>query len=291
MANLITELEKQKSTRLGEQEMFIESAKQLLAANEAQENNVLNDIGLNAHLIHAEKQQELNILNRKYENEYEEGKIYHYSELKAIGIKYRLFMKQASSYKGNIPADIGALLTRFVANHKIPNVKHDADRFVIIAPPKMFNRYKSFTDKLLEEVIDTTTDIKQYVKNMTDPDPALLYKIDSDHYVLLKQWGDDFSLIRRLKGLISNQVIFIKALVILSIPSIAVLDLVLYIKSYQWILSYDHTPKTDVALSTLFGVPFSLLFFIALGFFTVRVFYKTMVSSNFSKYFTKNNWH
>lgn len=39
---------------------------------------------------------------------------------------------------------------------------------------------------------------------MRNPDPMIFYRTDEQHFVLLKKWGSDFTLVRRLFGFFSH---------------------------------------------------------------------------------------
>lgn len=200
--SILKQLEKEKQQRVKEQNNHIDFAKQLLSSNEVQEREVLRGLGLDDHLVKGEMQQELSILDKKYQEEYE-GKIFHINEIYKIGMKYRLYLKTANLYRGVIPADIGSIILRMKEKHNLHldrrSNNSDTGKFFILAPPDMFKDYSTFGEKVVKLFTDVNEARKEAIRKR-EADPCMFYQIDDKHFKLIKKWGSDFTLILRIKG-------------------------------------------------------------------------------------------
>lgn len=210
MNKLTKELEKFKKERMDGQQEIVQEAKLLLSSSEAKERTILKNIGLDAHLNYIEDKTRLNRLNEEFEKKYD-GQIFHINEIKRLSIKYRLFFKLSRNYRGHIPADLGAILARMSDKH---NTHTDAHKFFILAPPYLFKDYKTVGDKISKCVIDTKENTKHFLNDIVNPDPTLFYKIDEEHYKLVKQWGSDFTILRAAIGFFTKNSFWLRALII-----------------------------------------------------------------------------
>mgnify|MGYP000865766442 CR=1 FL=1 len=261
MAKVLKELENLKSDRLEQQNQVVDSARLLLAQNESEERSVLHGIGLDMELTKAEDNIELSILNKNYSDKYG-VEIYHIDELRKLGMKYRLFMKPAFLYRGTIPPDLGSLLNRFVKEHNLylsqESKTNDANRFLIMAPPRMFKDYKPIHKKIRHMIDESYENFQKMLKAPVDP--LLFYRVDNTHYALLKKWGNDLSLTRRVLGFLTQS----KFLPYLSFLVPFILMTVYWIKSMLYILndlSISSGNLKELTVIGIFCVGISLIIF------------------------------
>ncbi len=199
---LIKELNTSKKERLDKAEGFVNDCKQLMESSQAEEREILKKLGLDTHIKEVEKNVELSVLNNKYTEEYQ-GEIFHINELEKIALKYRLFMKKSDQYLGVIPPDLAAIVLRLVKNSKIAvsNI-NDFNEFYVMAPPKMFKQYCGMKDIAIEMHDNYRKDYQAFIAKLQDP--ILFYKVDANHFVMLKKWGNDFNISRVLYGAITK---------------------------------------------------------------------------------------
>lgn len=207
MNNLEKKLKESAKEATSQGEAMLNDAKLLLASNAQEELNVLSSIGLDNDLkILADKKKDIIIRakNGKALNRH----IVHVDEITKLCMDYRLYMRQAKKYMGTIPPELGAELNRFVKKHNIPMpASSDYSLFYVIAPPRMFKGYKT-GGQLFREVY---TEVKHEVaekRRLKREDPILVYMIPgtgSNYYAIVKSWGNDFTPIRRLYGLLTNR--------------------------------------------------------------------------------------
>lgn len=202
--SITSKLKEFREGRQQEGEALLNESQKLLADVSAEENRVLKEIGLGKHLKQAEDKVEEALLHKEFTTRYE-GEIFHYNDLRKIGLKYRLFMKVASEYRGKIPPDLGAIVLRLAKKHNLninDSYNSDKGRFFIMAPPAMFDDYASPWDKFKKYIGDIENSIKEFFAEQQDP--VIFYKVGKDHYMLLKQWGGDFGPFRRALGLLTE---------------------------------------------------------------------------------------
>lgn len=181
-------------------------AKLLLAVNEQKELDVLKAIGLNAEIQQKEEILEDLIIRQKGQEKYK-AQIVHKDDIQKLLLNYRLYMRPANSFRGRIPPTIGAELVRFCEEKNIvlsPN-NPNANKFYIIAPPKMFYAYKSPLDVLKESVDVLRRENQKFWASSQDP--ILVYRTDNkDYYAVIKSWGNDFTPLRRVYGFFTRRV-------------------------------------------------------------------------------------
>lgn len=195
--NLEEELSKQRkgiveSPQLKEAQLLLEGAT-------LEERNVLREAGLDTNLKEIETEVGVNLERGKYE-ERMGTKFYTETEIKAIAVKYKLRFLHSKRYKGVIAPELGAKIVRFFKEKKIDGRSHEANsNLFILAPESAFN---------LDE------------KRKPEPiDPILFFRISTSEgfmYTLIHKWGNDFSIRRRLLGIIyqSELSLFTSAVVI-----------------------------------------------------------------------------
>ncbi len=175
-------------------EKFVEEVKSLMQNNSDNEKQILKDLGLGKNIIRAENETARLIVFNEIDKKYE-GEVYTHEQVKYLALKYNLRFLNTAQFNGHVAAEVGSVLARFCEKNLI-NPKHESDRFYILAPERNFT--------LLDKV-----------------DPLLFYKIEHNNhgetmYKLVYKWGEDFTLFRRISGIInkSNLSIFLSYLFI-----------------------------------------------------------------------------
>lgn len=164
----------------------LNEAKLLLAGTEQEERTLLKEAGLDGNFKQIEKEVGINLEREKFETNLK-SKFFTLEEIKEFCMNYKLRFLPSNRFKGTIDPTTGAKLVRFFKERNIDGASHEASsNLFIMAPEKAFN---------LDEV-------KRPIKN---DDPVLFYRVRSaegDMYAIIHKWGNDFSITRRLLGII-----------------------------------------------------------------------------------------
>lgn len=191
---------------------FLKQSQKLLGDTSVKENMLLKDIGLGEHIKVAESKVEEQILHETFTQKYE-GDIFKLEDIEKVAMEYRLFMKPAKFYRGKIPNDLGAVVLRLVEKHNLSiNDSHHSDsgKFYVLAPPTMFSNARTIGDKVNMILAETSRDTKKFFESVKDPDPVIFYKVGDNHFMLLKQWGADFTIGRRILGALTQSNVLAK---------------------------------------------------------------------------------
>lgn len=219
--------------------------KLLMSPESAAEQAVLRSMGLDHNLKVATELLGKRIDQEKFENQYNKT-ILTFEEIQKVAEQYRLFLKPAKLYIGNIPPDLAKEMVEF---SKEQHLNLDGTRtsyeFYILAPPNMFSNYKGvhFDDVKLPKM-----------PQFSDPDPCLFMKIEhSRSFILLKQWGDTLLPFRRVYGAITD-----KPWKIFSFNVIALIGLITFMSVFQifaWVklLTYNYTTIFSHIISIIIG--------------------------------------
>ncbi len=215
---LVKSLEKSKTQRTGGDEKFLTDVKLLMDSNAQAEIDVLKTIGISREIDIAENAMERKILNETFSKKYKDN-IFHISDIEALALKYKLYLRQANQFRGKIPADLGAIILNFKKEHLLhidQSNNSDKGKFFVLAPPSMFLSYNTPKIKWQEFVDVEKERLKSLSRSLEDP--MVFYQIDKEHFKLLKAWGSDFTLWRRFLGLISKTTsrVFVFSLMMLS---------------------------------------------------------------------------
>ncbi len=206
--DILKDLDKQKEKRVNNGQAILQEAQLLLEDTAAAERRALMDVGLDGELKLADKQLEQSFLDKQFSEKFE-GKTFLIDELEEIGVKYRMFLKPAKFFKGPVPKELGSIVARLREKHNLSlnsSMNSDSGRFFIMAPPDMFKDYHTMTDKFVAEVSDTQRQLKEYAEEARKraearrKDPLFFYRADDEHFVLLRKFGRDFTVLRRVKG-------------------------------------------------------------------------------------------
>lgn len=159
----------------------------------AEERDILKVAGLDSQLKKIESKMDMHI--SRANAEIERGDLlYKEKEIKNLCMKYNLKFLPSRCYEGPIPKDLGAVL-----RNKIKEAQEKKDPYLtmidiernlyILAPPKMFE-----------------------LGTLQMKDPVLFVKLVINgkvYYQVLKSWGNDFSPIRLVYGLINRSQTFV----------------------------------------------------------------------------------
>lgn len=262
-------------------QMFLDASKQLLSANEAREKSILSSLGLNGHLVAAETAYEKVLIKNKHKEKFSQD-IYTLEDIKSLALDYRLYFRSTHEYRGNIPNDLGICLSKLFAKHNLDTSQYqDGRAFFILAPPAMFKEYTTPKDKVKSFFENWSKDTKAWVDSQRDP--VLFYKIDDNHYMLVKSWGKTFTPYRRALGFLSkNWVVNVLTVAILS--SFVYAGLWLLIAGTGNIIHFFFPKEADISITrfivgclcVLINVAASLAFLIS----TVKYFVDSL--SNFN---------
>jgi len=110
-------------------------------------------------------------------------------------VKYRLKFLPSKCYNGAIPPELGSIISRFVDKLHVPNKEYAISKnLYIMAPKEAFN-------------------IVSY-EIPSPKDPVLFYKFsttEGEYYAVLRKWGNDFTIFRRIQGMIfKNQISYMR---------------------------------------------------------------------------------
>lgn len=257
--SIVKELEKNKTNReQRESNVLVEDTKLLLAGNVIAEKEALRAIGLSDHLDLVIAQQEQTILDKHFAEKYE-GQVFRLKDLVDLGMKYRLFLKPAMLYKGTVPADLGAIVARMKEKYNLnlnSSVNSDSGNFMIMAPPSSFKDYmnplqkisKCFTDAKREREARRQMKLAE-LQALRARDPMLLYRAGDNHFILLKKWGSDLTIGRRLSGMVSRNGFFLWSMLIIATYYLVQLPFRAWLWADLWVspvlcTAYNHTDNT-----------------------------------------------
>lgn len=141
------------------------------------ENDALSRIGFNQTIKRGEQiKTAINTRQQQTEN-FQQERVFHVSQIKAICEKYHLRFLPGEHYKGIIDKELPTKITNFEAAY---GVKCNSSNTKICAPLESFE---------LEE---------------KPKDPLLFYQINDEYYYLIHKWGNDLNIVRALFTLFTN---------------------------------------------------------------------------------------
>jgi hypothetical protein len=161
-------------------------AKQLLLGASIAERQVLTNAGLDGNIKKHEDAKGINLERERFEGTYGE-KVFTEDEVRDICQQYALKLLPSKYYKGGIDPVLGAKIVEFFKKNNIDSGNYEAaNNLYIMAPPSAF--------RLAKKVDPFRVQL----------DPVLFYRIgrrnDTPMYVPVHQWGNDFTVFRRLIG-------------------------------------------------------------------------------------------
>lgn len=187
--NIEDEVKRKRQNSKDEAGETVKSAQLLLEGDESKERDLLKKIGLGHQIKEAEKVNNIDLERSTFETEYGNAIIMCRSEIKDLALKYDLKFLGANHFKGAVDLNIGPKVRRFVDDN---NISPSKDDFFLLGPGKAFNLQK-------KEIVGRQ-------KFSVDLDPILFYKVPNntieDMYVMVHKWGNDFTILRYLRGLV-----------------------------------------------------------------------------------------
>lgn len=211
---VLKELEQKRDSAVDKSEKMlvdpVGEAKLLLLNASSMERQVLREAGLDYNLRAMEEEQGMNMERKTFENSMGE-KVFTHGEIRNICIKYGLKFLPSRRYAGKIDPILGAKIIHFFEKAKIDGHKFAASNLYIMAPSKAFN-----------------------LERRPEPpelDPVLFYKVPTrngeDMYAPIHQWGNDFTILRRMTGIVKRNMntwliyqTCLKGLIILAVLSV-----------------------------------------------------------------------
>lgn len=192
-----------------EKNAVIAEVTKLLEYDQTRDTDILRSIGQSSTLVQSENEKGA-IIELERNEKFYSGTIFTVDQIEKVAVKYRLKFLPSSLFTSYIDPlvaldvkelerTISASMDEDQAAKRNMSVqdyvtetggsKYQLDatelkrKFYILAPSKCFKLEKkeAFTIK--------------------SPDPILFYNIDESHYRLIRKWGTDFTIFRRLKGI------------------------------------------------------------------------------------------
>jgi len=155
--------------------------------------NTLNKVGI--HTLSEGKATKNKINRLKDETlKFNQDRVFHISQIESICNKYYLKFLPSAMYKGSVDNELALKIEAFELNHGV-NCFSKMESYLfrniavgntyIIAPPESFD--------LQEKPLD----------------PLFFYKINDEYFYLIHKWGNDLSLLNRIKSICSGLIFFI----------------------------------------------------------------------------------
>jgi hypothetical protein len=179
------ELNKRRKNTIDSVESVITEANRLLTAGADEEVKALRAAELDGQRKQVERAKGVEIERRDFEEKYD-SHVFTQEEIKDICIKYDLRFLNSRDYIGTLDSEVATKLKYFIKNH--PEAGGGYSAFYIMAPETSFH-------------LDNRKEKSFLTVNV---DPVLLYKLpgNENKYVYVHKWGKDFTILRRLRGMI-----------------------------------------------------------------------------------------
>lgn len=208
--NLVKELEKslRNKKNVTENNDVLKEVKGLLEYDGLRDLQMLRSIGARSTLVQSEEEKG-RVLEIEKQEQFLSGKIFTKEQIITLATKYRLKFLQSQYYTKYIPPSIvpeirdmerhisaqmsidrakkeNLTIEEYIA--KTGGVKYSIDNtklgsnFYVLAPASMFK-----TEKTAAFTIQAK-------------DPVMFYTEDHEHFRLVKKWGTDFTIFRRIQG-------------------------------------------------------------------------------------------
>jgi hypothetical protein len=161
----------------------VAGVQKLLEYDNQKDRQMLKHLGIDDEIRVAEDMHSKKLTLEKLNNDFK-GDIYSVATIKELCVNYRLRMLNSRYYRGKVDVQITAKIKEFARESGIEITDaHLMNRFFIMAPDEAFAKQR--------------VEIPKKVRNI---DPVLFYQVDDDHYRLIHKWGNDFSILRAIKG-------------------------------------------------------------------------------------------
>lgn len=192
----------------------LDQVKGFLGYDESRHNQIMSKLGLNSANVAIIDIQGHSLQLEKEQNYYG-GKIFSKEQIKNLCVNYRLKFLSSNLFIGKLDVQIVAKIkdlekqiaksmTLDQSNKKgeqAPPCTFKFDdrelqsKFFIMAPPKMFNLEKEKRELGIHR-------FGKFLDSMIPKDPILFYLIGDDKYAIVHKRGNDFSILRAVKGII-----------------------------------------------------------------------------------------
>lgn len=160
----------------------VKEVKLLMESNDTEKARILRGLSNNSQFNRVERMVGKQMDLEKLENAYD-GRVYTIEQIKDLCVDYNLRFLPSTYFTGSFDVEVAGKILEF---SKKTNTSVDdyslRNSFYVMAPEEMF--------ALKNE---------RYISKK-ELDPAIFYKIDSQHYRLVHKWGADFTIFRLLMG-------------------------------------------------------------------------------------------
>lgn len=216
-ANLVKELENSliKRKQANDKNDVLDEVKGLLEYDTLQDVHILRSIGQNSTLAQSETERGA-VLEIEKKEQFYSGKVFTREQIINLAVKYRLKFLQSKHYTKYIPPSV------------IPEIKemqrHISNQMNIDRATRencTLEEYLAKTDGGIKYVIDDTClknnfyilapgnmfKLEKAVAfSIKAKDPVMFYTDDNQHFRLVKKWGSDFTVFRRVLGSLTKSV-------------------------------------------------------------------------------------
>lgn len=202
----------------------VSEVKGLIEYGNVEDTKILNNLGINSLNMRLMEGYGNSVVMEKIEKATNHTVI-HISNIQDLCLKYRLRLLQVKNYTGAIPTDIAVNIKELQRAKQISSEgkfkqfeEHQLQtEFYIMASSKMFKLEEREKVKEGISLAGRFRRFNNFLKMLAE-DPILFYKQDDEHYVIVRKWGVDFSIFRRVLGLITqNQIKFLLTILTVSL--------------------------------------------------------------------------
>lgn len=262
--------EASKNDKTGEQ--LLNVATKLIGEGNSEDRELLKTLGLDKAL-RAQEKVTGDIITKKKLSEKNNKPVFTLKEILNVGEKYHLSFRQGRHYAGNLPSTL-------LSNLKsLPDYKnYDSEDIFILAPPTLFD------DVSVEK-------LKVFPEFQLDPVCFVRNTQDKDKFILVDEWGKDFTLIRRLRGIFYQKkfVRFVESLQNTMIIFFSIIFFCIFFKLFSGsnlLINIENSGQPSKLIDFVTGGAegFILgLIFITLKYFIFSFIYGTLTSDNWSR--------
>lgn len=184
-----------------ESQRLVDRTNQFLLDVETREAELMSAAGLNSAHKSIAKIHDDDKVRRMFHESANSKAVLTADQVRKLCIRYRLRLLPSNRYRGPIEAVTGCKLSKFLDDIKdLDPMESASTRLFVMAPAQTFNLsvYKPV------------------------PDPVLFYRHDNGLYAVVHQWGNDFTIFRRILGALTSSAVAWRWFMFLSSVSITV---------------------------------------------------------------------
>lgn len=193
-SKLLKELERKenRSKRNIANNAILKEDETLLLEAHSEEQEILEALGLDHELQESKVLKNEQTRTRLIEEKYNKSS-YSGAQIKSLCNKYDLRLLPTKRYGGTIPPELATAIKDFCAEQDL-TIRQNS--FFILAPTELFKgqKHKAYADPILfylEGSAESSSSHRDYVK-------------EEDKLITVHNWGNDFSLTRKYKWLLST---------------------------------------------------------------------------------------